>query len=108
MILIVTKSILTIKNVAHLTPCIKFNVSKISFYEKFSIINHLSGQIEKMCTFSNLATVFAKITNTLHFSSSTWSESFSRSNQILRKLFSKNVLGFFFNVTLFLELIKFF
>ena len=67
MILIVTNSILTIKNVAHLTPCIKFNVSKISFYEKFSIINHLSGQIEKMCTFSNLATVFAKITKHITF-----------------------------------------
>ena len=68
MVLIATKSSLTIKNVAYLTIGIKFNVSlceminnwhKIqcffirnnSFQEKFLNFNHFSSQIEKMCTF---------------------------------------------------------
>ena len=66
MISIATKSTLTIKNVAHLTIGIKFNVSLMrsnSFYENFLNLNHFSGHTEKMCTFSILATVFAQITN---------------------------------------------
>ena len=34
-----------------------------SFYENFLKINHFSSQIENMCTFSLLATVFGQITN---------------------------------------------
>ena len=66
MILIATKSTLTIKNNAHLTVGIKFNVSFMrnnSFYEKVLNFNHFSNQIEKVCTFSSLAIVFAQITN---------------------------------------------
>ena len=66
MILIATKSSLTIKNVAHLTIDIKFNVSFMRnniFYEKFLNFNHFSSQIEKMCTFSSLAIIFAQIKN---------------------------------------------
>ena len=62
----VTKSTLTIKNVAHLTIGIKFNVSFMrnnSFYEKVLNCNHFSSQIKKMCTFSILVTIFAQITN---------------------------------------------
>ena len=66
MISIATKSTLTIKNVAHLTIAIKFNVSFMrnnSFYGKFLNFNHFCSHIEKMCIFSILATVFAQITN---------------------------------------------
>ena len=63
---IATKSTLTMKNVTHLTIGIKFNVSFMrnnSFYEKKINFNHFSSQIEKMCTFSILATIFALSTN---------------------------------------------
>ena len=66
MISVVTKSTLTMKNVAHLTIGIKFNVSFMinnSFYEKFLNFKHFPSHIEKMFTFSILATVFARITN---------------------------------------------
>ena len=69
MISTTTKSTLTIKNAAHLTIGIKFNVSFMrnnNFYEKKNkkLNSHqLSIQIEKMSTFSVLATVFAQITN---------------------------------------------
>ena len=59
---IATKSTLTIKNVVHLTIGIKFNVPFMrnnSFYEKSLTFNPFSSQIEKICTFSILATVFA-------------------------------------------------
>ena len=64
MISLATKSILTIKNVAHLTIGIKFNVSFMrndSFYE--TNFNHFSSHIEKMFTFSILASVFTQISN---------------------------------------------
>ena len=66
MISLATESILTIKNVAHLTIGIKFNVSfkrSNSFYEKFSNLNPFSRHIEKVYTFSILATVCSQITN---------------------------------------------
>ena len=66
MILIATRSSLIIKNIAHLTIDIKFNVSFMrnnSFYEKYLNFNHFSCQIEKICTFSSLATIFAQIKN---------------------------------------------
>ena len=64
MISIATKSTSTIKNVAHLTIGIKFNVSFMrndSFYE--TNFNHFSSHIEKMCTFSILASIFTQISN---------------------------------------------
>ena len=60
-----------------------------SFYETFLNFSHFSSQIQKMCTFSILATVFAQITNLkmqiymFQFSSSIWSESFNCFKQIL-------------------------
>ena len=55
-----------LKNIAHLTIGIKFNVSFMrnnSFYKKILNLNHFPSQIEKICTFSILATVFAQIAN---------------------------------------------
>ena len=66
MVSVGTKITLTIKNGAHLTVGIKFNVSfmrNISFYEKSLNINHFSSQIENIGTFSMLVTVVAQITN---------------------------------------------
>ena len=74
MISIAIKSTL---KVAHLTIGVKFNLSFMrnnSSYEKSLNLNHFSNQIEKNCTFSILATIFAQMTNSkikaFHFSSS--------------------------------------
>ena len=48
------------KNIAHLTIGIKFDVS---FMRNNRFYNHFFSQIGKMCSFSILATVFAQITN---------------------------------------------
>ena len=66
MISIVTKSTLTIKNIAHLTIGLKFNVYFMrnkSFMKKILNFNYFSIPIEKMCTFSILTAIFAQIIN---------------------------------------------
>ena len=110
MISIATKSTLTIKNVAHLTTGIKFNVSFMrnnSFYEKFLNFNHFSSQI---CTFSILATVFAQITNLKMQTFFIFHALYGLKVSIILSKFSESYLGKMFfcfseNVTLFLELL---
>ena len=110
MISIATKSTLTIKNVAHLTTGIKFNVSFMrnnSFYEKFLNFNHFSSQI---CTFSILATVFAQITNLKMQTFLIFHALYGLKVSIILSKFSESYLGKMFfcfseNVTLFLELL---
>ena len=66
MISTANKTTLTTNNVAHLTIGVKLNLSFMrnnSFYEIFLKFSNFSSQIEKMCTFWILATVFAQITN---------------------------------------------